>query len=259
MLRLLLLLLRLLLLLLLLLPLLLLLLLLFLKEFVVASFGVKSKLTPSFFSNPLPPSPPQKKQTLFLDPPPSLTLSCSSHTPSYTSHTMPAASCQGDPHSKDPFSAAAAAATAAAAAARKEPPRKKPNKLVTLKMKQKISNTKIQFFFSTIHSQTIPRKTIQPPPPPPAKPSNRPAPHLPKTIQPPRPHLPSRARAQSCGHRSLCPFLLDVERRWRSHSAEGTPQKAPRGPFHRGPFSPFKRTVGEADRPAPLFLTRKIT
>ena len=103
--------------------LLLLLLLLFLTEFVVASFGVKSKLTPSFFSNPLPPSLPQK-QTLFLDPPPSLTLSCSSHTPSYTSHTMPAAS-QGDPHSKDPFSAAAAAA---AAAARKEPPRKKKKK-----------------------------------------------------------------------------------------------------------------------------------
>ena len=141
MLRLLLLLLRLLLLLLLLLPLLLLLLLLFLTEFVVASFGVKSKLTPSFFSNPLPPSLPPK-QTLFLDPPPSLTLSCSSHTPSYTSHTMPAASCQGDPHSKDPFSAAAAAA---AAAARKEPPRKKKkNKFVTLKMKQKISNTKIR-------------------------------------------------------------------------------------------------------------------
>ena len=141
MLRLLLLLLRLLLLLLLLLPLLLLLLLLFLKEFVVASFGVKSKLTPSFFSNPLPPSPPKKKQTLFLDPPPSLTLSCSSHTPSYTSHTMPAATCQGDPHSKDPFSAAAAAA---AAAARKEPPRKKKkNKFVTLKMKKTISNTKI--------------------------------------------------------------------------------------------------------------------
>ena len=53
--------------------------------------------------------------------------------------------------------------------------------------------------------------------------------------------------------------LLDVERRWRSHSAEAPPQKAPRGPFHQGPFSPFKRTVGEADRPAPLFLTRKIT
>jgi hypothetical protein len=50
---------------------------------------------------------------------------------------MPAAS-QGDPHSKDPFSAAAAAA---AAAARKEPPRKKKkNKFVTLKT---ISNTKI--------------------------------------------------------------------------------------------------------------------
>ena len=143
MLRLLLLLLRLLLLLLLLLPLLLLLLLLFLKEFVVASFGVKSKLTPSFFSNPLPPSPPQKKTNPLFGPtpPPSLTLSCSSHTPSYTSHTMPAASCQGDPHSKDPFSAAAAAA---AAAARKEPPRKKKkNKFVTLKMKKTISNTKI--------------------------------------------------------------------------------------------------------------------
>jgi hypothetical protein len=50
---------------------------------------------------------------------------------------MPAAS-QGDPHSKDPFSAAAAAA-----AARKEPPKKK-KKFVTLKMKQKISNTKIR-------------------------------------------------------------------------------------------------------------------
>ena len=116
MLRLLLLLLRLLL--LLLLPLLLLLLLLlFLTEFVVASFGVKSKLTPSFFSNP----PPKTNPLFGPTPPPSLTLSCSSHTPSYTSHTMPAAS-QGDPHSKDPFSAAAAAA---AAAARKEPPRKK--------------------------------------------------------------------------------------------------------------------------------------
>ena len=63
---------------LLLLPLLLLLLLLlFLTEFVVASFGVKIKLTPS--------NPPQQQPT----PTPSHTLSYSSHTPSYTSHTMP--------------------------------------------------------------------------------------------------------------------------------------------------------------------------
>jgi hypothetical protein len=87
MLRLLLLLLRLLLLLLLLLPLLLLLLLLFLKEFVVASFGVKSKLTPSFFSNPLPPSPPQKKTNPLFGPTPlTHTLLLLSHTLLHLSH-----------------------------------------------------------------------------------------------------------------------------------------------------------------------------
>ena len=129
---------------------------------------------------------------------------------------------------------------------------------------------KLFFFFFFKKPSNLPpsHKTIQPPPPsrktiqpPPHLPKTiqPPRPHLPKTIQPPRPHLPSRARAQGCGPRSVRPFLLDVERRWRSHSAGATPQKAPRGPFHQGPFSPFKRTVGEADRPAPLFLTRKIT
>jgi hypothetical protein len=82
MLRLLLLLLRLLLLLLLLLPLLLLLLLL-----LVASFGVKSKLTPSFFSNPLPPSPPQKKTNPLFGPTPlTHTLLLLSHTLLHLSH-----------------------------------------------------------------------------------------------------------------------------------------------------------------------------
>jgi hypothetical protein len=86
MLRLLLLLLRLLLLLLLLLPLLLLLLLLFLKEFVVASFGVKSKLTPSFFSNPLHP-PPKKKPSFWTHPTPlTHTLLLLSHTLLHLSH-----------------------------------------------------------------------------------------------------------------------------------------------------------------------------
>jgi hypothetical protein len=99
MLRLLLLLLRLLLLLLLLLPLLLLLLLLFLKEFVVASFGVKSKLTPSFFSNPLPPSPPPKKNkpSFWTHPP-------HSHSPAPLTHPpTPLTQCLLPPAKGTPF------------------------------------------------------------------------------------------------------------------------------------------------------------
>ena len=89
---------------LLLLPLLLLLLLLlFLTEFVVASFGVKSKLTPYLFSNP---PPPPNKPSFWTHPTPlTHTLLLLSHTLLHLSHN---AFCQGDPHSKGLFCAAAA-------------------------------------------------------------------------------------------------------------------------------------------------------
>ena len=81
---------------------------------------------------------------------------------------------------------------------------------------------------------------------PPQKPSFPPPP-LPKTISPPplppTKHPPNHppplhhARAhRSCDSVCLRRNLLDVERRWRSHSAGAPPQKAPRGPFHQGPF-----------------------
>ena len=81
---------------LLLLPLLLLLLLLlFLPGFVVASFGVKSKLTPSFFSNPPPP-----KRTLFLDPP----HPPHSHSPAPLTHPpTPLTQCLLPPAKGTPF------------------------------------------------------------------------------------------------------------------------------------------------------------
>jgi hypothetical protein len=69
---------------------------------------------------------------------------------------------------------------------------------------------------------------------PPQKPSLPP----PSPPPPPKPSPPSHhAHAQrSCGASFVSGNLLDVERRWRSHSAEAPPQRLPGAPFTKGPF-----------------------
>jgi hypothetical protein len=102
-------------------------------------------------------------------------------------------------------------------------------------MKQKILNTKIQRKHEATPlkkkpSTQIPQNHLPPPLPPPQNHPPAPPPTSPKPSNRPAHLHQSRARAQGCGPRSICRFLLDAERRWRSHSAGAPPKKLPGAP-----------------------------